>query len=80
MEIAHMGDVTTGHCIEQLRQYVMCAGDLTPIPTMYYENPGRNYANSDVPHTCRSFQRIRDWTTERFNGSTAVPPTPRGYH
>ncbi len=63
-----------GHCIEQVRQYLMCAGDLTLLGTRYYDGLGRNYVLSDVAHTCRDFKRIREWTWNRFNGSTAVKP------
>ncbi|KAF2094131.1 hypothetical protein NA57DRAFT_60771 [Rhizodiscina lignyota] len=54
-----------GHCIEQIRQYIMCAGDITPVPTKYFPGLGRNYVVSDVTHTCRDFQAIRDWVSER---------------
>lgn len=61
-----------GHCLDHIRQYVMCAGDLTPIPTRYTSAIGRNFAFSDAVHTCRNFQSARNWLTERTNGSTAV--------
>jgi hypothetical protein len=56
----------------------MCAGDLTVIGTKYYPSVDRNYVLSDVPHTCRNFDMIRDWAWERFNGSTAVKPVHDG--
>lgn len=52
----------------------MCHGDLTPIPTQYFSGIGKNYINSSREHTCRDFWPIREWATERFNGSTAVKP------
>ncbi|KAK3956143.1 hypothetical protein QBC32DRAFT_367251 [Pseudoneurospora amorphoporcata] len=33
------------HGIEQIRQYIMCSGDMTPIPTKYYPSLGRNYVD-----------------------------------
>ncbi|PMD33331.1 hypothetical protein L207DRAFT_380290, partial [Hyaloscypha variabilis F] len=51
-----------GHCINQLRQHVMCAGDMTPYGMKWYPNPGRYYADSDVTHTCRNFKQLQDWT------------------
>lgn len=60
--------VHMNHCLDQLRQYVMCAGDMTPIPTKYYPGKGRNYVLSDVPHTCRNFEALREWQTGRFVG------------
>ncbi|CZR55583.1 uncharacterized protein PAC_05471 [Phialocephala subalpina] len=67
------------HCLEQIRQYVMCSGDLTPVPTRYYESVGRNYADSDVLHTCRNFGDLREWMNERYDGKTALKPAPRGF-
>ena len=55
----------------------MCAGDMTPIPTKYYEALGRNYVASDVRHTCRNFERLRNWVVERYEGETAVRPGVR---
>lgn len=52
-----------GHCIEQIRQYLI-----------YYSGLGRDYVLSDTSHTCRNFEAIREWTWERYNGSTAVQP------
>jgi hypothetical protein len=70
----------TGHCIEQLRQYVMCSGDLTPIPTRYVPALRRNYVDSDFPpHTCRNFDKIHQWIMERAHGSLAVLPHFRGF-
>ncbi|KAJ5958813.1 uncharacterized protein N7479_005963 [Penicillium vulpinum] len=60
------------HCIEQLRQYVMCSGDMTPIPTKYYPALGRNYVESDRPHTCRNFAKLQHWMVDRYEGPSAV--------
>ena len=60
------------HCIEQLRQYIMCSGDMTPIPTRYYTALGRNYVDSDVPHTCRNFEKLQKWMVRRYEGVEAV--------
>ncbi|KAF3762727.1 hypothetical protein M406DRAFT_263533 [Cryphonectria parasitica EP155] len=62
------------HCIEQMRQYIMCSGDMTPIPTKYYSGLGRNYVDSDVPHTCRNFAALHDWVVARYDGAEAIQP------
>ncbi|KAI0481340.1 hypothetical protein GGR56DRAFT_689038 [Xylariaceae sp. FL0804] len=59
--------VHRGHCLDQIRQYVMCNADLTPYSYRWFPNPGRMYADSDVTHSCRNWDRIRDWTTDRFH-------------
>lgn len=56
----------TGHCIDQIRQYIMCSGDITPLPTRYYKALDSNYVDSDVPHTCRDFDSIRQWISKRI--------------
>ncbi|KAI1655462.1 hypothetical protein F4813DRAFT_367087 [Daldinia decipiens] len=49
------------HCIDWIRQELMCNADLT-LNTMYQE--------ITVPHKCRDFDRILDWTKKNsFNGS-----------
>ncbi|KAK1757773.1 hypothetical protein QBC47DRAFT_376957 [Echria macrotheca] len=68
------GFVHQDHCIEQIRQYIMCTGDMTPIPTKYYPGLGRNYVDSDVPHTCRNFEMLHDWMVDRYDGPGAVKP------
>ncbi|KAH8807268.1 hypothetical protein F5884DRAFT_880154 [Xylogone sp. PMI_703] len=62
------------HCIEQIRQYIMCAGDMSLTPTRYNPSLGRSYIESDVKHTCRNFGALRQFLSDRFNGSKAVPP------
>jgi Mycotoxin biosynthesis protein UstYa len=58
------------HCLGQIRQYITCHADLTPMPSFF----GRGYPDQTTPHTCRNFDKIRDWVWERHNGSIAVPP------
>ncbi|RDW68641.1 hypothetical protein BP5796_09298 [Coleophoma crateriformis] len=62
------------HCLTQIRQYIMCAGDMTIVPTRYYPGLSRNYIDSDVIHTCRNFGQLRSWLWERYNGSLQVKP------
>ena len=49
----------------------MCAGDMTPIPVKYRAGIEKNYVVSDVMHTCRNFDRLRDWMLERFYVGTS---------
>ncbi|EAA30500.3 hypothetical protein GE21DRAFT_10623 [Neurospora crassa] len=70
------GTLHRDHCLDHLRQTVLCNADLTPIPSRYYKALGQNYIDSDRPHTCRDFGRIREWVSERFNGSLKVEPAP----
>ena len=50
-----------GHCIEQLRQAIMCHSDVTPY-TWVWDEKEKHLRNENVtPHTCRNFDKIRDW-------------------
>ncbi|KAH8816706.1 hypothetical protein F5884DRAFT_777023 [Xylogone sp. PMI_703] len=60
------------HCIDIIRQAIMCYGDLTPIPTRWFEGINQEFIDSNQWHTCRNFSKIREWTTERYNGSAAL--------
>lgn len=62
------------HCIDHIRQFIMCSGDMTPVPTKYYPGLGSNYVESEMPHTCRNFDALRDWMVDRFQGGGAIQP------
>ena len=52
------------HCIELLRQSLMCHLDLTPIPRLRLRNSNLQHANQDQVHTCTDFSAIRNWVVE----------------
>ena len=53
------------HCIDWIRQALMCNADLTLDPTDDYISFGQ-----DSEHKCRNFGRILEWTQEhRYKGS-----------
>jgi hypothetical protein len=54
----------TSHCIDQLRQSIMCHGDLTPVPLYVWRGFPISIGRSEL-HTCRKWDRIRDWMDER---------------
>ncbi|OKL57319.1 hypothetical protein UA08_07475 [Talaromyces atroroseus] len=53
------------HCIDQIRQYLMCYGDLTPVSTRWHDGKGRIYVQSDMNHTCRNFDGVLEWVRGR---------------
>ena len=58
-DVAHME-----HCMDRLRQAVMCHGDLAPSPMYSWE--GFNFAlGRGGEHTCRKWEPIRVWMDER---------------
>ncbi|KIM96586.1 hypothetical protein OIDMADRAFT_58897 [Oidiodendron maius Zn] len=62
-----IGDAHRDHCIDHIRQQIMCSGDMTAYGTRYQPSVNHNYADSDVVHICRNFDKLRAWTTDRHN-------------
>ncbi|KAF6834249.1 hypothetical protein CPLU01_05060 [Colletotrichum plurivorum] len=51
------------HCVDALRQAVMCSVDITPHPWVWED--GQNREVTTVMHTCRNFDAVRDWARAR---------------
>ncbi|CAI6336612.1 unnamed protein product [Periconia digitata] len=49
------------HCIDSLRQSLMCSSDLTPIPYAWNTKYHQTLPVPATTHTCRDFEAIRDW-------------------
>ncbi|KAG2127969.1 hypothetical protein DEU56DRAFT_742179, partial [Suillus clintonianus] len=75
------------HCIEMLRQITMCRGDVTMITNDWMEGSNSPFANFNVPHKCRNFEKILDWVDEhrvsiptskivRLDGNIDLPSPP----
>ncbi|KAE8332168.1 hypothetical protein BDV39DRAFT_200322 [Aspergillus sergii] len=52
------------HCIESLRQAIMCSADVAPIVWSWEDNEHRLKGHTDTLHTCRDFDLIRQWALE----------------
>jgi hypothetical protein len=75
----------TDHCIDYLRQSLMCHGDLTPIVYTWQPTYNAYSAKQETDHTCRDWDTIWKWaegrnsTGLRVHGShTAVKKTGAG--
>ena len=55
------------HCVESLRELIMCEGNMTPIPIEWSSTGRRINPNYAQKHTCRNFEALRKWTTDRAN-------------
>ncbi|KAK1969810.1 hypothetical protein LY78DRAFT_571239, partial [Colletotrichum sublineola] len=66
------------HCINHLRMAIMCWGSTAITPIKYFPGYHHGYVKSDAVHTCRKFEPIREFVSERFNGSLHVP-RPSGF-
>ncbi|KAJ6127877.1 hypothetical protein N7471_009094 [Penicillium samsonianum] len=53
------------HCLDYLRQVVMCNVDVTPRPVHWDNNKNRPISEFEVEHTCRDFWSVREWARER---------------
>ncbi|KAK1755397.1 hypothetical protein QBC47DRAFT_401566 [Echria macrotheca] len=62
-----------GHCINHIRQAIQCHADLTPMEWKLVGN--RVILDTSTPHTCRNFEKIHRWASERstdFDGIEMV--------
>ncbi|KAG2038079.1 hypothetical protein BDR03DRAFT_1091496 [Suillus americanus] len=52
------------HCIEMLRQNLMCRGDVTMLTYDWAKGTEGPLPNFNTPHRCRNFEKILDWVDE----------------
>lgn len=55
----------SGHCIEHLRQAIMCNADISTVYWTWNEKKQRTLADAQVTHVCRDFDAIKEWGMER---------------
>ncbi|KAK1850329.1 hypothetical protein CCHR01_07038 [Colletotrichum chrysophilum] len=55
----------TDHCIDYLRQVIMCHGNITPITFEWIPDIDGYIAHHSTAHMCRNFDAIFDWATVR---------------
>ncbi|KAE8142314.1 hypothetical protein BDV38DRAFT_278479 [Aspergillus pseudotamarii] len=71
------------HCIDSIRQSLMCAADVTALTGFWNEEQQLVKAKLDVIRTCRDFEAIRDWGMEhralQWNRTVYVPNPLDGY-
>lgn len=53
------------HCVDDLRQGLMCSANITPVPWRWIEDNNASKAVSDLVHTCRDWNKIAEWARER---------------
>ncbi|KAH8651632.1 hypothetical protein BGZ60DRAFT_388256, partial [Tricladium varicosporioides] len=79
-----MGIEHIEHCIDAIRQSLMCSADVTPIPWVWWEKDHEAKAIAEIAHTCRNFEDIQEWgkqhRVEHFNRTIYVedPLNPEG--
>ncbi|KAL0948084.1 hypothetical protein HGRIS_010706 [Hohenbuehelia grisea] len=53
------------HCIDSIRQSLMCQGDTSIVSWYQPEGAQKPQPRFDQPHTCRNFEKLREWAATR---------------
>ncbi|KAJ7910447.1 hypothetical protein B0H13DRAFT_2661031 [Mycena leptocephala] len=86
MEIDHLD-----HCIDWIRQALMCAGDTSVVVWQWDPKQNKTTFQGDVAHTCRNFDKLRDWgkshrirthydTSVRIEDDIVIPVIPKQFN
>ncbi|PLB53919.1 hypothetical protein P170DRAFT_344221 [Aspergillus steynii IBT 23096] len=72
----------TGHCIDVIRQSLMCSADISVVPWTWHTEAKVVRPHDNSTHTCRNFGAIQKWAKDRqapnWNESVFVPDPLRG--
>ncbi|KAK3387940.1 hypothetical protein B0H63DRAFT_448727 [Podospora didyma] len=49
------------HCIDNLRQTIMCYSDVSTIPWKIHEKAHREFPDAHTTHVCRDFDTLKEW-------------------
>ncbi|KAF2005670.1 hypothetical protein P154DRAFT_483134 [Amniculicola lignicola CBS 123094] len=52
------------HCIDALRQFVMCQADTNVFPFRFPYEDGDPWPDYSSPRMCRNYEKVRDWAVE----------------
>ncbi|KAI9814389.1 MAG: hypothetical protein M1827_003245 [Pycnora praestabilis] len=68
------------HCVEMLRQFVMCNADAGIVTAHWIEQRNRPWPDFNTKHVCRDFEGLLDWTREHQlpEGTPYMPMKPAG--
>ncbi|KAJ7513185.1 hypothetical protein B0H11DRAFT_2268125 [Mycena galericulata] len=53
-----------GHCVDWLRQSIMCTGDTSVIVWQWHDSSNSSGPSAEIAHTCRKFDKLQDWGKE----------------
>ncbi|KAI0123234.1 hypothetical protein BJ170DRAFT_675069 [Xylariales sp. AK1849] len=56
------------HCVDYLRQVLMCASDVTPVTSNWVHSHHSPHPDFNTMHKCRNFDRLLEWVEENDNG------------
>lgn len=52
------------HCMDEIRQLIMCTGDTTPIRYVWNEEKGKIFGIAQTTHYCRNYKKLYQWGLE----------------
>ncbi|KAJ4296818.1 hypothetical protein N0V90_006866 [Kalmusia sp. IMI 367209] len=52
------------HCIDALRQFVMCQSDTNVFPFRFPFNDGDPWPDYSSPRMCRNYEKVRQWAVD----------------
>jgi hypothetical protein len=52
------------HCIDSIRQSLMCSADVTPLSYVWWSKSDELLPSTAVQHTCRDFNALVEWAKE----------------
>jgi hypothetical protein len=58
------------HCVEQLRQTLMCNPDMTAAVLQWDTSQQELHTVTDIQHTCIDYKRIQEWMRARALSDT----------
>jgi hypothetical protein len=64
-EPSYINTIHIDHCIDQMRQSLMCTVDVTPIPYEWYPKYGAYMPTTGIMHTCRNFEAVQEYGIRR---------------
>ncbi|KAH8813399.1 hypothetical protein DL96DRAFT_518880 [Flagelloscypha sp. PMI_526] len=53
------------HCIDSIRQSLMCASDISVIVWQWNVEKNLVQGKTDIAHSCRNFDKLQQWTHDR---------------
>jgi len=60
-----LGEEHVSHCVDSIRQSLMCSADISVNVWQWSEELSAVVGYSTQAHTCRNFNKLRDWARER---------------
>jgi len=64
-EVVGMDEEHISHCVDSVRQSLMCNADISVNVWQWNDQLSNVVGHSTQAHTCRNFEKLRDWSRER---------------